>query len=85
MLFENATIIDLELAKEIKAEGNDLFRAKEYQEALGVYSKAYSCVPPNEKEFQSILLGNRAACLARLVTLFYNLLSNLTIIENNFE
>jgi len=63
---ENATIIDLELAKEIKAEGNDLFRAKEYQEALGVYSKAYSCVPPNEKEFQSILLGNRAACLARL-------------------
>merc|ERR550534_1276702 len=63
---EKTTRIDMDLAKQMKLEANDLFRAKKFHDALGVYSQAFSCVPPEEKEFQSVLLGNRAACFARL-------------------
>jgi tetratricopeptide (TPR) repeat protein len=55
-------------AKAAKEEGNEHFRAKEYEEAVESYTRAVSLCPEDGEnaEFLAICLGNRAACYTSL-------------------
>lgn len=54
---------NVDLANEAKEEGNNYFRAKDYDNAISSYSRAVSLCPTDDehKELLSVFLGNRAA------------------------
>jgi len=55
-------------ANELKEEGNNLFKRKQYLEAIDVYTEALEYAPETEtfKANKAIFLNNRAACLLHL-------------------
>ncbi|KAL3623847.1 hypothetical protein CASFOL_032663 [Castilleja foliolosa] len=72
---ENTEIIKAETnekalvqANEAKLEGNSLFKAGQFEEALSKYEIAIQVVPddPSSNEIRSICHGNRAACFSKL-------------------
>ncbi|XP_064652393.1 sperm-associated antigen 1-like isoform X2 [Lineus longissimus] len=52
----------------LKTEGNDLFRAGQYGEAITKYSKAHHKLHKDDRQFYncSLLLSNRAACKSKI-------------------
>lgn len=59
----------MERANDAKLEGNSLFKAGQYEEALLKYEFAVQIVPddPSSSEVRSICHANRAACFSKLV------------------
>lgn len=57
---------DFEKAKELKAQGNDFFKAGKLHDAREAYSEALYLTPSTEKKDKAVLFGNRAACLQKL-------------------
>lgn len=52
-------------ATELKEEGNKLYKAKQYSEAIGVYTEAIKVAEGSSFEDTHKLLSNRAACYAQ--------------------
>lgn len=57
---------DLSLAEEYKAKGNDMFKAKEYIEALDFYKKAIWHCPDDKTEQKAIYFNNKGMALLLL-------------------
>jgi len=57
---------DFERAKELKLEGNELFKANKLHDAREAYSEALYLTPSTETKDKAVLHCNRAACLQKL-------------------
>eukprot|EP00271_Cylindrocystis_brebissonii_P016755 TRINITY_DN4117_c0_g1_i1.p1 TRINITY_DN4117_c0_g1~~TRINITY_DN4117_c0_g1_i1.p1 ORF type:complete len:983 (+),score=292.03 TRINITY_DN4117_c0_g1_i1:160-3108(+) len=62
----------LKKASGLKEEGNELFNAKKYAEALATYSAAIKLVPQGHKD-RAVLHSNRAACLLLVKPVAYDM------------
>ena len=49
-------------AIKLKNKGNELFRKKNYEEALKLYTQAIQLCPPDKRKEMSTFYQNRAAC-----------------------
>lgn len=58
----NEEVRDLDAAMTAKQEGNDYFRAEDFDNALEAYSRAIDLCPLDNKNEMAIFYGNRAAC-----------------------
>lgn len=50
-----------EKAEQIKIQGNELFKIKDYETSVAKYTEALNSCPTKFKKERSILYGNRAA------------------------
>ncbi|XP_063700887.1 tetratricopeptide repeat protein 1 [Culicoides brevitarsis] len=55
-----------EQAEELKSEGNELFKNKEFESSVAKYTEALNSCPTKFKKERSILYGNRAAAKIQL-------------------
>uniref|UniRef100_A0A803T7R6 Unc-45 myosin chaperone A n=1 Tax=Anolis carolinensis TaxID=28377 RepID=A0A803T7R6_ANOCA len=53
-------------SSELRREGNELFQAGRYEEALAVYARALGLCAPEERAEKGLLHRNRAACALKL-------------------
>lgn len=59
---EDGPEVDFEKSKELREQGNGLFKTGQYDEALEVYAQAVSSCPRSEKKHKGAIHSNRAAC-----------------------
>lgn len=63
---EDREFEDPEHARELRLEGNELFKAGRVHDAREAYSEALHLTPQSDKSDRAVLLANRAACLQKL-------------------
>uniref|UniRef100_A0A803TW90 Unc-45 myosin chaperone A n=1 Tax=Anolis carolinensis TaxID=28377 RepID=A0A803TW90_ANOCA len=61
-----STASSASFSSELRREGNELFQAGRYEEALAVYARALGLCAPEERAEKGLLHRNRAACALKL-------------------